>query len=324
MKIKNLKLKITASAFCALLFALCSMLCAPSIARAQGLSLGVFPPIIEVEATPPAQLKVPVTIQNSGDSTVDLDVLLKPFTQNKDNNGQVEYLTPNQLNYSDPLIFQRIKMTDGANQITSLTLAPQQQKTISLSINIPNNEPPGDYYFSILFISKGSLVDQQNATSVSGGIATNVLLTVGPKGDAYGALQEFSAPVFVTGGPVPFTISVLNLSRFFITPVGQILITNMYNQIIGKVNLLPVNILSNTTRYIPDTTQSSLTQAIWPEKVLFGWYSAHVTLALTPNGPILHKTIYFFALPWQFLIGFILVIILGVSVGLRIRQKLQV
>ena len=83
----------------------------------------------------------------------------------------------------------------------------------------------------------------------------NVLLTVGPKGKTNGILEDFSSPLFVDSGPVAFNVAVKNTSNHFIQPRGEIIIKNMFGQAIGKVSLLQVNILADSTRRMPDTLQ---------------------------------------------------------------------
>src|SRR6185312_6850779 len=149
------------------------------------------------------------------------------------------------------------------------------------------------------FLSQPIKGGQQSNSAVAGGISTNVLLSIGPSGKTTGNIEEFSAPIFTTGGPVPFSLKVSNTSKHFISPQGTILIKNMFGQTIGKVDLLPVNILSNTSRFLPSKNALD-THAIWPEKFLLGPYSATLTLALSDQGPVYYRTIYFFALPIQF------------------------
>jgi hypothetical protein len=80
----------------------------------------------------------------------------------------------------------------------------------------------------------------------------------------------------------------------------------MFRQAVGKVNLLPVNILSNSIRRLPDSLQGKVSDkdygqikgtveknkypvAVWPEKFLLGVYKATVTLSLSDQGPVLGK-----------------------------------
>lgn len=291
--------------------------------EASDFSVGIYPPIIQIDATPPTGLKQDITLKNLSDTTITLQVVFKPFTASPENNGQVQYLSKNDIFGADPNIFDKIQILDGDEPITDITLSPKQQKTLTLRIGLPKDEPPSDYYFSILFTSKDAVNGTKNGTSLIGGIASNVLLSIGPKSKTTGILEEFSAPWFFTRGPIPFTVLLHNISGHFIVPKGEILIKNMFNQLIGKVDLLPVNILEDTRRYIPDSSGVSFTKAYWNEGFLLGLYRANLIISLSPEGPIFRKTIYFFALPLPYIIGIILASVLIVTIILRVRKRLN-
>jgi hypothetical protein len=90
-----------------------------------------------------------------------------------------------------------MQILDNDTSIDSLTLAPGQQKELTLEIALPQNEILGDYYFSIVFISNNQPQANSNVSGATAGIATNVLLSIGPKGPTQGNIEEFSAPLFV-------------------------------------------------------------------------------------------------------------------------------
>lgn len=303
-------------------------------AQAAGVSLGVFPPILQIQATPPTDVKSKIMIQNLGSDPVDLKIGLKPFTASDKENGEVTYLSDYSL--ADPFIFEKMQMLDGDTSIDSITLAPGQKKELTLEIALPRNEILGDYYFSIIFMSADTLTANSNTSGATAGVATNVLLSVGPKGPTQGEIEEFSAPLFKTRGPVPFTIRIRNTSDHFITTKGNIVIKNMFGQSVGKVDLLPVNILSQTVRSIPDSLQSpganppaSLKSyflnlkspaAVWPETFLFGPYTATLTIALSDQGPLFRRTINFYAFPAETLFGILIIILIIMAIVIRVRK----
>ena len=156
------------------------------------------------------------------------------------------------------------------------------------------------------------------------------MLSIGPVGKPQGHIEDFSTPFFVSKGPIPFTVQVQNSSDHYVTPKGNIVIKNMFGQTIGKVNLLPVNILANTVRRIPDSLQASLNSnsdqgnfpvAIWPEKFLVGPYTATLTMALSDNGPLFTKEIAFFAFPLEYLTAILLIVCLIIFIAIRINKS---
>ncbi len=305
-------------------------------ANAAGVSLGIFPPVIQIEATAPSDVKTKLQIQNLDTEPVTLSIGTKPFEAAPSQNGEVYYPQDYSPLLADPFIFDKMQILDADTPIDSITLAPQQKKELTLEISLPNGEPSGDYYFSVVFISDNNSLTNSTNTVTAGGIATNVLLSVGPKGPTQGNIQEFSAPSFVTNGPVPFTVKIDNTSTHFITTDGSIEIKNMFGQTVGKVDLLPVNILANSARYIPDSLQGPQAEAsptlksyfsglkspaaVWPETFLLGPYTATLTVALSSQGPLFRRTISFFAFPVYPAMAILIIAVILVIIITRVRR----
>jgi hypothetical protein len=318
-----------------LLLASCFLLLASS-AHAQSVDLGIYPPVFQIQATTPSDVKIPFFIQNFTNSSIPLTLSLQPFTANQTENGDITYLDT--ANYADPFLPERIQVLDGDNAIGNLTLSPQQKKDLTLEVQIPGNEPKGDYYLSLIFSSGTVNLNNANSSQASAAIASNILLSIGPVGPTQGYIEDFSTPFFVTKGPIPFTVRVKNSSDHYITPTGNITIKNMFGQTIGRVNLLSVNILANTIRRLPDSMQSDLNSkdyqnikdtidnnsypvAIWPEKFLVGPYTATLTLSLSDSGPLFTKQIVFFAFPLEYLAAILLIIGLIIFIAVRVNNS---
>lgn len=303
---------------------------------AQELSLGIEPPIIQIDTKRPASITTPITVENSSDVPVSLRIMLKAFTASDAQNGYVKYY-PENASEAKPAIFSYIQFAQNDHNIDILKLAPKQSKVVTMHIGVPEKIDLGDYYFSVVFINLPDETDPKStALKAAGGIATNVLLTIGPSGPTSGNIVEFSSPFFLEHGPVPFTLRLKNTSDHYITPKGEILIQNMFGQTIGRVDLLPVNILSQTIRAIPDKLLSPdasrsanfvrpttrYEAAVWPESFLIGPYTATVTIALSNQGPVFKKSIFFFAFPWYLTLLLIFLIVMGAYIWHRVKKKL--
>ncbi len=329
-------------------------------ASAAPLSLSLDPPIMEISALPPSATTSTLSIQNKGDSSVQLQIQLKSFKASLEN-GELEY-----LNSQDPFIAKHIQILDSGVPVEGITLGPRQQKNLILNINIPREanisaRPPAtssnqsqtnqagvagevgrDYYFSIIFVSQGTADPTSTNSSNQLGIAANVLLSVGSKGIPDGIIEEFSAGHFYESGPVPFTIRIKNKSTHFIKPKGEISIKNMFGQTIGNLDLMNVNILSDSIRAIPNTiymqelrsrdNPNSKAKAdldfqhpkvLWRENFLLGFYTATLKIALTDAGPNFTKSIYFFAFPFQGLIVIMIVLISAIIIMGRIKTHMK-
>jgi len=282
----------------------------PKKAAASELSLGIYPPIIQIQTVPPAVMDTPITIHNYGGETVALEISLKPFTAAKGENGEVLYMSG-----KNPLVYENIKVRDNDEVVKKVVIGPRQNKTLNLYIDIPKDESVSDHYFSVVFISENKSKDKLNQSKIQAGIATNVLLSIGSKEMIMGKIVEFSTPLFLEKGPVPFTVRLKNQSNHFITPQGTISIKNIFGKTIGQVKLSPVNILAGSIRS---------QQTLWQEALLFGPYTATLNIDASDNVPILLKTVTFFVFPlWTFiaLTGTVIIIFLTKNRLKRYRNK---
>ncbi len=314
-----------------------------SRANAQGISLSISPPLIKITATAPADIRATVTVRNTGSEPISAEIVLKPFSASDTENGQVSYPSDQQKFQGEILqLFQNIHILEEDTPVTSITIAPSQEKTLTLAIDLKENQTISEYYFSLLFIASpvGSIGSIGVKNDITGsttplGIGTNIILSIGPQGKPKGELVEFSAPHILEKRPVPFTIRVRNTGDRLLVASGTILITNMFGQTIGKVDLLPVNILKHTTRAIPDAKQipskqqlpqdtyHHLPTAYWSESFLLGPYTATLTLSLSSQGPAIKRSIQFVALPLELLGFFALALLLTLIVVVRVRKRLR-
>lgn len=304
MKIKSLKLKIS---LLALFVYIASF---AQTANAEPLSLSINPSIIEIHAIPPSTATSALTIKNKSDRQVSLKTELRPFKA-KLENGELEYLR-------NSLTLKNVQLLDNGVPVKSITLEPNQQKKLTLSINIPQNI--SDYYFSIIFVSDNTSSPTSTSSLNQLGIAANVLLSVGAKETPDAILEEFSTALFYESGPVPFTIRIKNKGAHFIKPKGKVIIKNMFGQSIGKLDLVGVNILGNSIRAIPNDLYFHTPKALWKEDFLLGFYTATLNLSLSSDGPNIIKSIHFLAFPFQ---GLTIIIIIAVAV-IIIRQRLNI
>ena len=294
----------------------------PQPVAAQEISVGIDPAILQIEASGPSLIKNPISIYNQSNQNVTYSIFLLPFKAGSQANGQPEFDKKLINDYKD--IFGRIQVSDETNTLTQISLAPKQKKDLTLSIRLLKDEIPKDYYFSVIFISESvQETDQDSFIGARAGIGTNVLLSIGPKSPTKGEIENFSSKKFMTKGSAEFNLSIKNNSSHYITTEGNLLIKNIFGQTVGNINLVPANILANSSRLIEseENTNSDLPKIIWNEKFLLGIYKADLTVSLSEEGPILKDSLTFFAFPAEAVIGIILALILVIGMIKRARAK---
>lgn len=297
--------------------------------KAQGVSLSIYPPVIQVEATPPSSPTAPIIIQNNEDKQVELQIGLIPFKASG-TTGNIQPMPSLLTQGFYPYYKSRIQFLEGDKKTESVKVAPFESKEILVNINLSKGDPPGDYYYSIIFTASGSQAKENSYSQIPVGIASNLLLTVGPKGISSGGISEFSTTTFKTGGPVGFILKFHNASPHLVEPTGEISITNILGKEIGSVRILPQYVLAGTDRYLLDAEQASsgaylnkatTPQIVWPEKFLLGWYKAEASIQLEKNGRWMKASTYFIAFPLYFFIPIVGLVFVALSIYLRVKRK---
>ncbi len=287
---------------------------ASKITNASGYSLSIYPTIIKIKTNPPALVKTGIRIRNLSDYPVDLSYVLKPFMAEDNNSGQVKYLLYPDYTSKNTNFLQRVKILENGQTISKTILSPKQEKNLTLSIDIPQEEQPIDHYFSLVFLTQNQDNPDSNYSQIVEGIGTNVLVSINPQGYR-ASIKDFSTSPFVWGGPVKFNVKVENIGENFINTAGYIIINNIFGQTVGKIDLVSRNILANNTAKLSSKESNDI---IWPETFLLGSYRAKLYVNYGTY-TILSREIRFIAIPSEQII--ILTIIGILIIFIRKRNK---
>ncbi len=285
-------------------------------------SLGVYPPITTITTTAPNIINTVISFSNTGDTPIDGDLRIVPFKASDDGTGLPSYM--DHFTGPDAQIAQKISLSITNAPVTSLTIPPQSKRDVTLTVTLPENEPDGDYYFSVIYTSKPITNNQSTSTFLNASIASHVLLSIGANHKPQGNIDTFDTPIFVTGGPLPITVKVANTGNAFFAPRGAITIKNMFGQTVGAINLLPVNILAQSIRDLPSdeiSNTSEESKPVWHEKALFGVYQVQLSVALSDQGPLYTQTRYVIAIPWIAIGTIIIMSLLGLFIFLRVKKR---
>lgn len=304
----------------------------PNTVYAESINLNIEPATLQIQAKTPADIHAPFTLTNEGTNSLEVRILFKRFRDSGDDTNKIIYSEPRLTNEKDQdAFFKTINIFDGENEIQTLSLGPKQKKELTLQIPLDQNSKSTDHYFSILFQTSPNanqdlnLVDPTNDTfsRVQSGLALPVLLSVNPKSEQIGFLDSYTAPVAMQSGPVPFTIRVANTGDHFITAKGVILITNMFGQTVGRVELPASNILASSSRTLTSDAFEKDAKAVWTEKFLLGFYTAKLSLAISPEQILYTRSINFIALPFAGIVTTVVVLLVLFLTLRRIKNKVS-
>lgn len=309
IKITNIEKQ--AIRFCVILLLFCVF---PwlSRARAQTLSLGLYPPLLEVMIKPGKTITQVFDISNFGEPMI-LTANILPFTP-KDELGNVhlqEEITP---------VPPHLAWFSLANADLSLDdpflLNPNQNQQVVLKIKVPKNADEGDYYLSLVFtsnITKG----QETSTQSKAKIAAHILLTVSTTGlpEKSGKIIEFKVPKIVDSfDKIPITLKVKNTGSAFFKPQGQITLQAPF----GLKTDFPIwaeNVLADSTRLLHASSSASLASNLEPRAsslllsgFFLGSYKISAKFSLDQTNVFLSQEEKFFAFPFKLILAFFIMI----------------
>lgn len=301
--------------------------------EAQEIGMSIYPPLTVIETNSLSSPTAPLYIQNLTDNELEVNIELIPFKSNN-YNGEV-IIDPSILeNKAYVQVRDSIQILDNNLKTNSLTLKGYEKKELKLNVNISSQDIRGDYYYTIIFNNEAKINKQTNGSQISPGIASNLILTIGPKSEVMGGINEFSTTFYNSKGPVVFRLKVHNGSKNIIQPTGSIKIENIFGQKVGEMKVLPQYILTDSDRYLlndgyknQDIKHSTQSQElnpnlVWNEKLIFGWYKATANIQLAPNSKPIESSINFIAFPTYLFIPLTLILFFMLSIYLKVRRKI--
>lgn len=303
-------------------------------ANAQIISLRSYPSLIQIQSPTAQQLSSNIAVENLSTDPVSLQIQIKLFKASDKSNGEIQYLAQN---VNPNQILGKIHVFDGGNKITGLNLGPQQQKELTVKIDLTNTDLGQDYYFSVIFLTNKPAYQPQKIGSnlssystINAGVASNVLVSTGEQAENSAGIEKFSTSTYLNQGPVGFTLKAYNNGSNYIQAQGAISIKNMFGQVVGDIEIPPTIVLASSKRYLrsklsTDQTQSSdLPQVVWDKKFLLGVYEAKLNMQFSDKSPVITRTVRFFAFPYQFILLFIVLITFSVIIVKRVREKMRI
>jgi hypothetical protein len=221
----------------------------------------------------------------------------------------------------------------------SITLSPGESKLVSFTVSVPKDARAGGYFAALFW---GTQPPAATSTSVSIGAKTGLLVLLSVNGNVKesGGIQDYntkSGAHYYEALPVEFSYHFQNSGGDRIKPDGNIVVRNMFG---FKTKLVPANVsagnvLPSQTRYFETTWAGSAKEAQevhgFFNKALYEWhnfafgrYTATLDLTYGLNGDKASASTVVWVFPWQFLILFILILIIAIYIiekGLKLYNN---
>ncbi|MGH7246082.1 MAG: hypothetical protein ACREGI_04055 [Candidatus Levyibacteriota bacterium] len=315
-----------------IVFALCivgSLFFAYKIFAQQtaGLNITISPTILDLATDPGTTISQSFRIRNNGDQAITLHISLDKLNPDS-STGQVLPINP--MPGDTSMSWVQFEKND-------VTAAPKEWTTVKFSINVPKDAAFG-YYYAIR-IGQGSVAVKTNA-KVLGEVILPLLLNVKKDGaKAQMHLISFSTPFYVNEVlPIVFNTVLGNNGNVHLKPTGNIFISQG-NTTVGIIDINQAlgNVLPQGTRLFQsswdegflvsepvmednmvklDSNNHPVTHLVinWNKLTSFriGKYNAHALLVYDDGEKdvTLEATTTFWVLPWKFLLGCVLILIL--------------
>jgi len=332
--------KILRFAFCIFILRFAFCILHLNEAYAQGLSLSIWPPLLEVTIQPGKSITQVYKLRNTGETDLVLTSKILPFKPEGEE-GDITFpkVTPGVESYLNTGIkgwfsFQNANLALGEKFL----LPASREQEVVLKIKVPQGVPEDDYYFTLLFETiPGVFLPSGSGGQVEAKIGSNILLTVSQSGKPkkQAEIEEFAIRnsqfairnyIIIDSFTQPkFTVRLKNTGNAFFKPFGSITTTGWFNQR-WVLNLLPENVLVNSIRRIQcqksvppankESTPDRESFQILPSscqleaKFFLGKYISHLEFGLDEAGGKYQSQIVFWALPLRLGAGILIALIL--------------
>lgn len=281
-------------------------------AFANGLSIGVSPLILEIEADPGETIVEKITLDaNSNLGGINISTEVKDFYY--DNNDELQFLTPEEA--KDPELSQ-FTLKDWISVDEEIYINGKS-KEVSLTVQVPNDALPGGRYGMVLF-SKGAASDNSSEganVGVGGKVGVMVLVSVKGEYSSEGGIMEglksgrisedklgfkkhriFAGGSLFKNGPIDFRFKYQNNSPTHEIPQGFIEVKNIFGGEVGTFNFEAKRVFPGVSRSIYGTLNKDF---------LFGIYRAKLTVIDGDSNEYVSSTT-FFGLPGKLILLIIL------------------
>lgn len=290
-----------------IIFSLLAILLIPNFAAAatqptpaSGQGLEISPPLLDLKADPGQTVKTQIKLRNVTKGPLVTKDEVNDFVSGGED-GQPKLLLDS--NEQSPYSIKTWLST-----IPSVTLQPGEQKTIPITMVVPQNASPGGHYGVVRFTGRPPELDD-TGVSLSASIGTLILVKVSGNvteqakiSEMYAAKGDKQRSMFEYG-PINIIEKVENTGNIHFKPKGTVRLTNIFGKEVAsyQLNEKGGNVLPGSTRKFEQT---------YNKKLLFGRYKAQADVVYGSDNKILSRTISFWVIPYKLILIALAIIVL--------------
>lgn len=278
--------------------------------KGGGQGLEISPPLIDIRVDPGQKVTTKIKVRNVTKETLVVEAEYNDFVSSGED-GQPKILLKD--DEESPYSIKNWLST-----IPSSTLAPQQQATFDVVIDVPKNASPGGHYGVVRYTGTPAGPEGSGVT-LSASIGTLFLVNVSGDvqesakiSDLFSARDGKKRSLFEYG-PVGIVTKIQNTGNVHIKPKGTIRITNMLGNTVQENQFNPKggNVLPQSTRKFDELIN---------KKLLFGRYTIQADITYGENNTIISNQANFWVIPYK-LIALLIVLVVGIFFAVKWYNK---
>ena len=261
-----------------------------------------------------------IVVWNLSPNTTNYKIIVRGFRQIENQPGTAIMLTDSE---------EEKTLYSASSWITvsrsEIDLVPNKNEKIFYEINVPNDATKGEYTAIIAFISDAQIRSLGTAAFTNLLAGTPILIKIGDEFVENAELLKFdSEKNFYEVPTVRFETRIKNLGDTHISPVGEIILTNIFKQEVGKIYFNPGGqsiLRDNTGNY--ETVWDYGSFLTTDRKLVLGPIDAKLIVTyrnFQPGfAPLIAET-SFWIIPWKYIVLTLLIITTTVIL-LKMRKR---
>jgi len=284
------------------------------------LSIGTAPTSEKLKLIPGQKYNGELVVWNLTPKAINYNIVVKGFRQIENQPGTAVMLTETEESKSLYTATDWTKVS-----ISNIELIPNKNEKIYYEINVPKDATKGEYTVIIAFVSvnEEKLTGSGATTTLTLGMP--ILVQIGNEFVENAELLKFATDKnFYEYPTLSFETRVKNLGDTHITPVGEIVLTNIFNQEITKIPFNPNNqsiLRDNSGNY--ETLWNLGTFLTKDKAIVLGPIKANLILTyrtFQPGFAPLTSEVTFWIIPWK-IIAIAVVALVAIIVVIKMIKK---
>lgn len=274
----------------------------------HGQALEIAPPLITLSVDPGQIVTTKINIRNISGGNLIVSGQINDFV------AAGEDGTPKLLTEETKLTNNPYSIVSWVSPMPELNLATNQMKALPVTIIVPKDASPGGHYGVVRFT--GTPPDLEGTgMSLSASLGSLIMLRVSGDVKEEMSLTDFYVSQngnkgwFFETAPLVINQKITNSGNVHEQPMGTVTIADMFG---NKLATLGVNKVTPPGNVLPDSTRlftENLDKSVIGNKMLFGRYTAELSVKYGDKNETITKTITFWVIPYKLIVAIIIILI---------------